>query len=173
MRGGEAVLGLESSQCQYSVVSRARDRLGWAPTREIELETTTVVWHDDCLKPAMIRTMRETGVRWNHLPGIESICTKCGLQQTIGRVAAAFPKHFKFFPRSWSLPVQWIKLEHYMKTTGAKKGVTLIVKPNTLSRGRGIYLTQKVPPRSGENLMVQVYVERPLLISGLKFDLRM
>ena len=31
-------------------------------------------------------------------------------------------------------PVQWIKLDHYMKTKGVKTGVTLIIKPNTMSR---------------------------------------
>jgi tubulin polyglutamylase TTLL2 len=60
-----------------------------------------------------------------------------------------------------------------MKTKGIKNDVTLIIKPNTLSRGRGIYLTQDVPPRTADNVMVQHYIERPLLIGGLKFDLRM
>ena len=69
--------------------------------------------------------------RWNHLPGIEAICTKCGLQQTIGRVAAAFPKHFKFFPRSWSLPVQWIKLDHYMRTKVACARASMCVRART------------------------------------------
>jgi hypothetical protein len=58
-------------------------------------------------------------------------------------------------------------------TKGERDGVTLIVKPNTLSRGRGIYLTKTSPPRAPENLMVQIYVSNPLLIDGLKFDLRL
>ena len=32
----------------------------------------------------MLCHLQDSGVRWNHFPGIERICTKCGLQQTLG-----------------------------------------------------------------------------------------
>lgn len=163
--------GIDTSGTQYSIVDRAartarfRDK---CPT-----ENAVIVWRDECLKPSDIAIMQETGLRWNHLPGIERICTKCGLQQTLGRMIDAFPKKFKYMPRSWSLPVQWIKLNHYMTTKGKKSGVTLIVKPNTMSRGRGIYLTRETPERTPDNVVVQLYLERPLTINSFKFDLRM
>ena len=98
-----------------------------------------IKWHDGVIKPTDLTTIRSTGVRWNHFSGIESLCTKCGMQQTLGRLADRHPKEFKFMPRSWTLPVQKIKLQHYMETKGARIGVTLIVKPNTSSRGRGMF----------------------------------
>eukprot|EP00039_Didymoeca_costata_P023335 m.6746 g.6746 ORF g.6746 m.6746 type:complete len:457 (+) comp3577_c0_seq1:300-1670(+) len=166
----------------YSVVLRAAARLGWEVRSEksgsktngkVTEEPCDIKWHDAVIKAADINYIKNTGIRWNHFLGIESICTKCGLQQTLGRLSDAFPKEFKFTPKSWSLPVQGIKLRHYMETKGRKAGVTLIVKPNTMSRGRGIFLTKEFPENFHESAVVQEYIPHPLTIHGFKFDLRM
>eukprot|EP00041_Stephanoeca_diplocostata_P013490 m.236807 g.236807 ORF g.236807 m.236807 type:complete len:586 (-) comp19355_c0_seq2:514-2271(-) len=169
---GSRDIYVDTSATMYSVIRRVTVQLGWKEAA-LEDEKTMLVWRDECLKPKDITLMRSTGLRWNHMPGVESMCTKCGLQQTIGRVAAAYPKSFGFFPKCWSLPVQWIKLDHYMKTKGIKNGTVLILKPNTSSRGRGIELTKEIPKRGSDSVMVQEYIQRPLTIKGLKFDLRM
>ena len=44
----------------------------------------------------------------------------------------------------WSLPTEYSKMKFWMETVGRRKNATLIAKPNSLSRGRGIYLTQEV-----------------------------
>ena len=48
-----------------------------------------------------------------------------------------------------------------------------IVKPNNLSRGRGIYLVDDVSEVSLDEVsVVSKYIGNPLLINGCKFDLR-
>lgn len=168
---------VDVADTQYQVVRSAAARLGW-PVLEVSAPTAAankadIKWHDAVIKPNDIPAARETGVRWNHFPGIESLCTKCGMQQTLGRLADKYPKEFRFMPRSWTLPVQKVKLQHFMDTKGKKNGTTLIVKPNTSSRGRGIYLTSSMPEASADSALVQEYLEKPLTINGFKFDLRM
>lgn len=57
---------------------------------------------------------------------------------------------------------------------GAPSRKTLIVKPCGGSRGRGIFLTRNVKNIClQEQLVVQRYIHRPLLLDGFKFDLRL
>ena len=48
-----------------------------------------------------------------------------------------------------------------------------IVKPASSSQGKGIFITQdisEIPPRT--QMVVSEYVNRPFLVDGYKFDLR-
>ncbi len=50
-----------------------------------------------------------------------------------------------------------------------------IIKPELGSQGRGIKLINsfsEIPENYSQNLVVQEYIENPLLIDSLKFDLR-
>lgn len=50
---------------------------------------------------------------------------------------------------------------------------TYIVKPEASSQGRGIFLTQDIQDMNKlEHYIVQKYVDKPLLIDNLKFDMR-
>lgn len=54
-----------------------------------------------------------------------------------------------------------------------KKGGLWIVKPHASSRGRGIFVLKDVADLPlNEVSVVSQYVKHPLLIQGLKFDLR-
>lgn len=53
------------------------------------------------------------------------------------------------------------------------KNKTFIIKPDQGSQGRGIWLTKNLKEvKMNERMICQVYLNKPLLIDGFKFDLR-
>jgi len=47
------------------------------------------------------------------------------------------------------------------------------VKPEADCQGRGIFLTRKIEDmENGKHYVVQRYMSKPLLLEGLKFDMR-
>jgi tubulin polyglutamylase TTLL6/13 len=53
------------------------------------------------------------------------------------------------------------------------KNKTFIIKPDQGSQGRGIWLTKNLKEvKINERMICQVYLNKPLLIDGFKFDLR-
>lgn len=93
--GGRVVpcMTLDAADTQYQVIRNACERLGW---KVIEADGSgsaeaDIKWHDAVIKPNDIARMKKTGIRWNHFPAIEALCTKCGLQQTLCAYAYARP----------------------------------------------------------------------------------
>uniref|UniRef100_A0A3B4EQR9 Tubulin tyrosine ligase-like family, member 6 n=1 Tax=Pundamilia nyererei TaxID=303518 RepID=A0A3B4EQR9_9CICH len=57
--------------------------------------------------------------------------------------------------------------------TRAKKHKTYICKPDTGCQGKGIFITKSSKDiKPGEHMICQVYISRPFIIDGYKFDLR-
>ena len=58
-------------------------------------------------------------------------------------------------------------------------GLTMIVKPDSMAQGKGIYLTTQIEDlgdllqKGAEKHVVQEYIRDPYLIDGLKFDVRL
>lgn len=76
-----------------------------------------------------------------------------------------------FYPESYLLPDQEEELEQHWNDHKL-----WIVKPSASSRGKGIHLLSTdatEDPPINEKGIVQFYLERPLLITGRKFDLRL
>ncbi|XP_062387207.1 tubulin polyglutamylase ttll6-like isoform X2 [Sardina pilchardus] len=106
----------------------------------------------------------------NHFPGMIEICRKDLLARNMNRMFKRFPKDYNIFPRTWCLPADYSDLQAYARS---KKHKTYICKPETGSQGRGIFLTRSakdIPP--GEHMICQVYLSRPFVLDGFKFDLR-
>jgi tubulin polyglutamylase TTLL5 len=87
-----------------------------------------------------------------------------------------FGKHFfNIIPDTYALPDEFADFYahfHKLKNHDPKRNVW-IVKPNALSRGRGIYLVEDISEINlDEPCVVCRYVQNPLLINGHKFDLR-
>jgi tubulin polyglutamylase TTLL6/13 len=53
-----------------------------------------------------------------------------------------------------------------------KADTVLIVKPEASCQGKGIYLTREIDDICEEHCVVQIYIDRPLLMEKMKFDLR-
>ncbi|XP_052052542.1 tubulin polyglutamylase TTLL6 [Apodemus sylvaticus] len=106
----------------------------------------------------------------NHFPGMSEICRKDLLARNMSRMLKLFPKDFHFFPRTWCLPADWGDLQTYSRT---RKNKTYICKPDSGCQGRGIFITRSVKEiRPGEDMICQLYISKPFIIDGFKFDLR-
>ncbi|XP_054988764.1 tubulin polyglutamylase TTLL6 [Sorex araneus] len=106
----------------------------------------------------------------NHFPGMNEICRKDLLARNMNRMLKMFPKDFHFFPRTWCLPVDWGDLQNYSRS---RKSKTYICKPDSGCQGRGIFITRTVKEiKPGEDMICQLYISKPFIIDGFKFDLR-
>jgi len=113
--------------------------------------------------------------RINHFPGMSHISRKNRLAQNLGKMRRHFPKEYAFYPKTWSLPQEaedfWAQ---FCPEGRAARGITFILKPENSSKGRGIFLTKSLDAISlTEPQVAQVYIHRPLLMEGFKFDIRM
>ena len=108
--------------------------------------------------------------RINHFPGSTELTRKDRLWLHFAEMARSYGKRcFDFVPETYVLPEQFDEfLKCYQRTR-----CTWIVKPNSSSRGRGIFILQDLAELPiDENVVVSRYVMNPLLIQDLKFDLR-
>ncbi|XP_036889378.1 tubulin polyglutamylase TTLL6 [Sturnira hondurensis] len=106
----------------------------------------------------------------NHFPGMSEICRKDLLARNMSRMLKLFPKDFHFFPRTWCLPADWGDLQNYSRS---RKNKTYICKPDSGCQGRGIFITRTVREiKPGEDMICQLYISKPFIIDGFKFDLR-
>lgn len=101
---------------------------------------------------------------------MSEICRKDLLARNMNRMSKMFPKDFHFFPRTWCLPADWGELQNYSRS---RKNKTYICKPDSGCQGRGIFITRTVKEiKPGEDMICQLYISKPFIIDGFKFDLR-
>ncbi|XP_037318794.2 tubulin polyglutamylase ttll6 [Pungitius pungitius] len=106
----------------------------------------------------------------NHFPGMSEICRKDLLARNMNRMLKLFPRDYNIFPRTWCLPADYSDLQAF---TRAKKSKTYICKPDSGCQGKGIVITKAIKDiQPGEHMICQVYISRPFIIDGYKFDLR-
>lgn len=80
------------------------------------------------------------------------------------------PEQYDFFPQTWVLPSE---TKAFKDQFNEKRTKTYIVKPEFDCQGIGIFLTRNYDwIKQGEHYVAQKYLHKPLLIEGLKFDLR-
>ncbi|CAB0014352.1 unnamed protein product, partial [Nesidiocoris tenuis] len=135
-----------------------------------EADPWTVFWTDRFPTYERCRLMKRHQ-KVNHIPGILSICRKDELARNLTKLSKLFPKQYDFFPKTWVLPGE---LNGLLKFAKSAKNKIFILKPSRGSLGRGIYLTRSIEHFDLLKMMIgQVYIQRPFLIDGFKFDLRL
>uniref|UniRef100_A0AAQ5XT82 Tubulin tyrosine ligase-like family, member 6 n=1 Tax=Amphiprion ocellaris TaxID=80972 RepID=A0AAQ5XT82_AMPOC len=135
----------------------------------MEGEDWTLFWTDCSVSLDRVKDMKRYQ-KINHFPGMSEICRKDLLARNMNRMLKLFPKDYNIFPRTWCLPADYSDFQAF---TRAKKSKTYICKPDAGCQGKGIFITKSskdIPP--GEHMICQVYISRPLIIDGYKFDLR-
>ena len=164
-----AKVAVNLNGCCYSVVGDACRSLGWKVTAHDE--KWTIRWVDRYCLGQTLRDMRLTRPqRINHFPAICEIAFKCRLANNLNKMRQRLPEDFSFYPQTWVLPEELGVLD---RTIGENPNRTYIVKPNNGSQGQGIFFTRRVGdiPKEGK-YVAQRYLNKPLLIDKLKFDLR-
>ena len=106
--------------------------------------------------------------------GFPDLCEKVKMKRylsSLGLLLGADCPLLHTAPKTFVLPDEWELLEGFMNA-GIPR--TVIVKPEGGSQGKGIFITQTLEdiPRAGKAAVVQNYIADPLLLGGLKFDLR-
>ncbi|KAF5293176.1 hypothetical protein FQR65_LT11021 [Abscondita terminalis] len=122
----------------------------------------------------------------NHIPKGSAICRKDNLARYLKCMRKVYGSIYDFSPAGYNLPLEYTKLAAECSRTrpiSAKESIedkhyedkpVWICKPVSQSQGRGIFLFRKLSELTYDsNTIVQRYIERPLLIGGYKFDLRL
>eukprot|EP00928_Gymnodinium_smaydae_P047659 TRINITY_DN31814_c0_g1_i1.p1 TRINITY_DN31814_c0_g1~~TRINITY_DN31814_c0_g1_i1.p1 ORF type:complete len:694 (+),score=126.50 TRINITY_DN31814_c0_g1_i1:44-2125(+) len=173
-----------SSHCMYDVVVAAAEMRGWrAVKNEAKASGCNVHWIDDGLINDWLRRT-EPWMRINHFPGMHNaLARKSRLARNMNRVQRLFPTEYKFITDTWVLPDDIHELQKVFEDTRSKAKTIYIAKPDAGTQGRGIFLASTfdrikkgLAERDGKDngvLVVQRYIGRPMLIEGMKFDLRL
>jgi len=112
----------------------------------------------------------------NHFPGTWQLGRKDLLWKNVGRMRRRWPQQFDIMPPGYILPDDY---SLWLNARDHQKDAIWIWKPCNASCGKGIQIyTSTIPASVDKKLcqksgVVQKYVERPLLINGFKFDLRL
>lgn len=158
-----------ATNCGFPIVKRTAKKFGMTEVSD-EWGPWTLYWTDRFPNYERCRLMRRHQ-KTNHIPGILSICRKDELAKNLNRMLKFFPKQYDFFPKTWVLPAELSGLLQHSKDHPNR---VFILKPSRGSLGRGIYLTKTIEHLDLLKMMIgQIYIHRPFLIDGFKFDLRM
>jgi tubulin polyglutamylase TTLL4 len=174
VRAGRRPRFLVSGTHEYNVVRLALERAGFEKMEEGSAGPWSVLW---TLKTPESE-MRSMNVfqKVNHFPGSWALGRKDRLAYGLERAMRRHGSTMDIAPRSFVLPGDRIRLRAEMER---EPHSVWIVKPPASSCGRGIRLVsvaaqgKKALPAGDRALLVQRYVDRPYLIDGRKWDLRL
>lgn len=171
-----------SALSDYEVVSRSVEERGWRVIRSEEKALQcNVHWIDTAGIQEWLPRV-EPWMRINHFPGMNNaLARKSRLARNMARMQRSFPKEYNFVPPTWVLPDDFASLEKRFAGEEESKMI-YIVKPDHMCQGKGIFLTTELEKlrqmcalsrEKDMAVVVQRYIARPMLIEGLKFDLRL
>ncbi|XP_071117316.1 tubulin polyglutamylase TTLL7-like isoform X2 [Haliotis cracherodii] len=160
------------SGTRYEVVRQMVEKLGFTASRDDD-PLSYILWNDSFVSTERVSELKPYQ-KLNHFPGMGEVTRKDALARNFLKIQKSFPEDYNFVPRTWILPTDYSTLQNYAKELKAKKKLkTFIVKPSNGAQGHGICLyrnAEKIPPT--EHFIVQEYIDKPLLLDGYKFDLR-
>lgn len=172
------------------LVDHVLGALGWRPLAhhsdsagDVVLLLSSVALQDHLpriLHRQVSATKVPTPVWVSRFAGSADFCEKRNFALAVRTAQRLCPSSFAFCPQTWTLPDEMQAVRDYLQANGGRSA--LIVKPGAGSQGEGIFLVRvwremeaglKHAGESTATAVAQEYVERPLLIDNLKFDLRL
>jgi len=118
-----------------------------------------------------------TEIRVNRIPGIRNIAEKKETGFYLNKFREYYPDDFDFFPRTFLYPEEAEQFEKHLQKYPKR---LYIAKPTSGSHGDGITLVRSIKDlpiskyaTNVKDMVIQEYIDRPLLIDGKKFDLRL
>ena len=129
-----------------------------------------VMWLGGCPKPYLYEGLQEHQ-RINHFPNSFEITRKDRLCANLTDMQEKFGlEEFGFIPQTFVLPDEF---NDFLSCFQREKSLW-ILKPSCSSQGKGIYLVENVGDVPiDESCVVSRYISNPLLVNGLKFDIRL
>ena len=166
---------------------RAMAQLGWQ--EETRAAAATIIWDVETLADSPFNGGEAPQAHQliNKMPAMLHCCRKAVFAHILARQRSLLPRNSsiddgRYLPAQWALPLQVAELSaHVQRAAEAarRKGrpaPVYIVKPDSGSQGDGIQLTPdpcKATWDASKERVVQQYLASPLLLGGLKFDLRL
>eukprot|EP00429_Kryptoperidinium_foliaceum_P011966 CAMPEP_0176028024 /NCGR_PEP_ID=MMETSP0120_2-20121206/13750_1 /TAXON_ID=160619 /ORGANISM="Kryptoperidinium foliaceum, Strain CCMP 1326" /LENGTH=634 /DNA_ID=CAMNT_0017361233 /DNA_START=57 /DNA_END=1957 /DNA_ORIENTATION=- len=168
-RASKIVYWLETKYDILPEVCRSFENWKEAPSANYDFD---LFWCDTAIAADRFMKLKPYQ-KMNHFVGMSSITRKNNLGRNLLRMRKQFPKEYKFFPDTWILPTD---LSDFKQQFATSKNKTFIVKPDNGCQGKGIFLVrdvEKVPVDFSTTYVAQRYINKPFLLDGFKFDLRL
>jgi len=114
-------------------------------------------------------------IRLNRIPGMKMLAHKKMTGFYLNKFREFYPEEFDFYPKTFLLPEEYDQFKEYKSKHPDR---LFIAKPTSGSQGDGIILVRKasdLAPSSTitNEMVVQEYIDKPLLLDDKKFDLRL
>ena len=160
---------------RYECVRESLEHCGFATIRDERDDPNCLLYWSDLAVPNERISEMKPYQKINHFPGMGEICRKDALAKNMMKIQKIFPSDYDFVPKTWTMPQDANTFLNYAKESSKKrkKTKTFIAKPSNGAMGNGIRLfrsAEKAP--LDENYIVQEYLDKPMLIEGFKFDMR-
>jgi hypothetical protein len=157
------------------------DALGWAVHTQ-ERDDSSLYWVVSEVHTAQRARKLRNGQAISRVPGMHIMAHKCRFSRLMTLGQKLYPGSFDFYPQTWNLPHDMARMQQSLQAQDWKRDA-VIVKPSDGSQGDGIFISTSyqdlmVRLNSGRwgdqkgEMVVQKYIASPMLLGGLKFDLR-
>ena len=113
---------------QYEVVEKVGEEMDWK-LQYNDSKNWDVKWHDTAISGDFLSKM-SPHQKINHFPGMNTLHRKNNLAKNLYRLQDECPEEYDFFPRTFLLPQDHLRLKNYYAET-RRRGIlkTFIVKP--------------------------------------------
>ncbi|CAF2672261.1 unnamed protein product [Rotaria sp. Silwood2] len=179
--GIKSLITVDTSKARSNlpVVRLCLRELGWKECVHGTTLDSDIYWHSSSFHEGNTNFTFSSG-RINKFPGMGDLLRKVHLTRLLNNMRLLFPNDYDFYPKTWFLPEQSqqfkddVRYLHQLDKKHNHSLTTFIVKPSDGSQGEGIYLLRDPSHIITTNRphVIQEYIDKPLLMNGLKFDLR-